>query len=271
MASGSGYALSGWVPLYPGVERAIGNRSLAPPMPAQWLNAIRIDLQAPGISFLSTPADQLDPSGVTVRAFLNANFGGGLQAMLAVNANFFEDSPGQRNTLYGLAYAQGQVVSSDTSKPYTLAIAKDNTASIHGPNDLPPSNPWTAVSGNLPLVAQGQNVAPDPENPEYAARTAVGLSPASGTAPPYLYILTVDGIETESGNLYGARLIDMAEWLIAAGATDGFNLDGGGSTTMARIDGGTQTAVLMNVPHGNEHPEPSERPVGNCFGVCVSA
>ncbi|HEX8665249.1 MAG TPA: phosphodiester glycosidase family protein [Beijerinckiaceae bacterium] len=264
-SSGSGYVLSDWVPLYPGVARAIGN------LPGQWVNAVQINLQESGISFLSTPSSQLNSNGVTVRSFLETNFGTQLQAMIAVNANLFDDNSGEMNTLYGLAYSQGQVVSpADPSSSYTLAITEDNTATILGPDDPLPTSLWTAVSGNELLVQQGQNVASDSWGPEYAARTAVGISPANGTAPPYLYILTIDGLES-SGSLYGARLIDMAEWLLAAGVTDGFNLDGGGSTTMARIDGGTINAVLMNVPHGDEKPEPSERAVGNCFGVCVAA
>jgi hypothetical protein len=103
--------------------------------------------------------------------------------------------------------------------------------------------------------------------PIIAARTAVGVS----YDPHYLYLLTIDGLETFDlkGPYYGATDFDAAVLLLLAGATDAMNLDGGGSTTMGRID--RDGFTLMNVPYGNDSPPSSERSVGNCFAVISRA
>ncbi len=269
------YQLSAWIPLYAGVSRAIGNQSyLDAALPQQWVNVIRVDLSQRGIGFLSTPSSQLQSSGVTVREFLAQNFATTSTAMLGTNANFFE-YPDPRNVLYGYAVSNGEQVSApDASSPWSLLIGPNNNASIQQINgSKQPASIYTAISGNVLLVQNGINVAPQWPygGPMVAARTAVGISP-SGTTPPSLYLLTIDGLDTkDTGNTYGARHCDTAAWLMAAGATDGFNLDGGGSTTMARIDGTTGQAVLMNVPHGDDVNAGSERPVGNSFAIVVGS
>jgi len=94
-----------------------------------------------------------------------------------------------------------------------------------------------------------------------AARTAVGLDAEARN----LFLLTIDGIEHTS---YGATFYDTGEWLKLARATDGINLDGGGSTAIAvNIDG---TSLLVNVPHGTEGPPYLQRANAQFFGLTLS-
>ena len=108
---------------------------------------------------------------------------------------------------------------------------------------------------------------PATQKPFIAARNAVGVS----YDPHYLYLMTIDGLETNdlTKPYYGATDFDVAVLLLLAGATDAINLDGGGSTTMGRID--SHGVVLMNMPYGNDAPPSSERAVGNCFAVISRA
>lgn len=101
-----------------------------------------------------------------------------------------------------------------------------------------------------------------------AARTAVGLDAAAR----YLFLLTIDGIENADPP-YGATFYDTAEWLKLAGASDGSNLDGGGSTAMAVKLKAGGAGLLMNVPHGNEADGPPylQRLNAQFFGVILGS
>ena len=60
----------------------------------------------------------------------------------------------------------------------------------------------------------------------------------------------------------------MADLMIAHGAWDGINLDGGGSTTLVAA-GADGLPDVLNVPVGNLLPG-SERPVANHLGIYAS-
>jgi hypothetical protein len=200
-----------------------------------------------------------------------------MSGMVATNGNFFDMD--DRSTVYGDAVSNGASVNPPTpvnGSPWALLASQTNEALIwnFGSASPPGMQVWTAVAGNIQLLDNGQNVAPPPGSrtdfsPFIAARTAVGLAPAAGQNPPYLFLLTVDGVESDCITYpYGATHFATAQWLLAAGATDGISLDGGGSTAMARIDQ-PNAPMLMNVPHGDDITAGNERSVGNCF--CVIA
>jgi hypothetical protein len=286
-----------WHQLYPGVEWAVGYNPAIPfsadaiPFPPNVphsgnVNILRIDLGNPKISFLSTPGHDLNKDGVTVPRFLQIAYNNpqlAAKAMVATNANYFDNRTDVKNTIYGLAVSQGQTVPwqpfqpvNNVYPPYCpLLITKDNQAVIGGANS--PRNPdtYTAVSGDLLILQNGQ-IAVDPPGPNtttpiVAARTAVGVSAALSNSPGYLYMLTIDGLETSTPawDYYGATIYDAAILMELAGATDAINLDGGGSTTMARID--TAGVTLINTPFGDDKTPRDLRPVGNCFAVVVGA
>jgi exopolysaccharide biosynthesis protein len=240
------------------------------------VNLLRVDLSQSQIVLTATSTNGLCQNGVQTTQFLQNHFAPGMLAMFAINANYFDMA--DRSIAYGLVVSQGNVVFPfDPNHPYEILISKDNAATIvdAGAGGKQDGGPWTAVSGGTSLVANGRmvplTVVPPPI---VAARSAIGLSPpaSSGKSPQYLYLLTIDGLEENTTPYYGATLVDAAQWLLAAGAYNGFNLDGGGSTTMATISQTNPTAALMNVPHDDEHSNNmAERAVAVSFGVIVGA
>jgi hypothetical protein len=273
----------------------------------QNVNVARINLLQPGISFYTTPASDSDPKqqnqtiGAKCTCFLQDN----PTVILAINANLSwypnnNDVAGQPFALFGLAISNGNVVSDpslpawQTSSPgmpdvpdetyvgaVALLITPDNRAHIQmvtaaQPCDLTPYQtaiaggvngggwpPQSVTPGPQQVLVRGQNMAVPQEAPieKVAGRTGVGLSQDGNT----LYLLTIDGLESQDD--YGADFYDLGAWLQLAGAYNGFALDGGGSTTMARRESNNGEPILVNQPHGNETTQVVERAVGNFFGV----
>jgi len=263
-----------WTNLCTGVDHATGaNAGFWPDN----VHILRVDLSNPKISFFTTPTESLNPNGVMTTDLLNEYFNATsiqAQAMFGINANYFDMDA--RNNAYGLVISEGNTVFPYSNDyPYALVITEQNEASIIS---LEPGTPyWTAVAGPTMLVQDGANVAPPPQHPDVAARTAIGISvdPAQ-----YLFLITIDGLEcsSQTGSYYGATYKDVANWLIAAGAQNAFGLDGGGSTTMAIINTisseatGKAQALLTNQPHDMESSNAvAERSVAVSFVVVVGS
>nr|WP_255671946.1 phosphodiester glycosidase family protein [Glycomyces amatae] len=117
--------------------------------------------------------------------------------------------------------------------------------------------PQTAVSGRQVLVEDGRIVPHDDRTRH--PRTAVGVSEDGAT----LYVVTVDGRQAASG---GYSLDELAEQLLAMGAHDALNLDGGGSSTLLARAPGTDDLVAVNSPSDG-----TERAVGNGLALTVPA
>lgn len=88
-------------------------------------------------------------------------------------------------------------------------------------------------------------------------RTAVGIA-ARGRR---LLLVTVDGRQQPYSD--GMTLRELATLMLALGARDALNLDGGGSTTMVYKPAGTQTLALANRPSDAG----GERAVGNALAI----
>jgi hypothetical protein len=90
-------------------------------------------------------------------------------------------------------------------------------------------------------------------------RTVFGVS----ADRKYLFLVTIDG--RQPGYSDGASYYDCARWLQLLGASDGINVDGGGSTTMVVADS-TGVPVRLN---GSSAVADSgrERTVGSHFGL----
>ncbi len=78
----------------------------------------------------------------------------------------------------------------------------------------------------------------------------------------FLYLLTIDGRENSTPP-YGGAFYDLARWLQPASGETGIqyaiNLDGGGSTVMARSapdDSRNPVVTLINVPYGGDERTP---------------
>ena len=168
----------------------------------------------------------------------------------------FSTIPNDPRDLSGLAISQGNLVSAFESGRPAVLISRSNSVSFATTAPGTYTNTWTAVAGSDLVLINGQPqlascstsfCGPNP-------RTAVGLSQDSH----YLYLVVIDG--RQPGWSDGATLNETGQWLLRLGAWNGLNLDGGGSSAMARSTNGT--AVLLNRPSGGV-----QRVNGNHLGV----
>jgi uncharacterized protein YigE (DUF2233 family) len=262
-----------WAPIFQGVEFATGEADAAEPR-LQQVRAVRVDLRAPGIELFSTPHPSSAPKETvseTTSEFLMHH-----RLQVAINANFYDPccTPGDKNLL-GLAISRGTVVSPPTATgtgSKALTITRDNRATVTTTGaGFKVENIWTAVAGSEIVLAGG--VKPQFPATEFNKtahpRTAVGVSQDGR----YLILLTIDG--RQPGYSIGAPIEDVADWLLRFGASEGLNLDGGGSTTLVRADG--EKVVVLNQPSGvalgssdnagKAGTERQQRSNGNNFGV----
>lgn len=117
--------------------------------------------------------------------------------------------------------------------------------------------PFRFAVGAAPILRDGA-VLPGVDARTAATRTGAGISADGRT----LYLVTLDG-SAESGS--GLTLAQLADLLLGFGASDGVNLDGGGSTTCAaRLPGDSDVTLVNHLPAGG-----AERAVANGIGVFV--
>jgi hypothetical protein len=235
-----------WTPIFQGVEFARGEADEGEPR-LQKIFAVRVDLRAPGIELFETPdngAAPLETTSETTGEFL-AHY----KLQVAINANFYAPccTPGDKD-LIGLAVSRGTVVSPPVEKgtgSAALVITRDNHATItKTAADFSTANVWTAVAGSEIVLVGGAKpaLAESEFNKTAHPRTAVGISKDGR----YLILLAIDG--RQPGYSLGATMDEVAEWLLRFGASEGLNLDGGGSTALIRADG--DKPVVLNQPSG---------------------
>jgi exopolysaccharide biosynthesis protein len=246
-----------WVPVFKGVDYTTGEADTNE-VRLQKVFAFRLDLQEPTIEFFSTPANgtngALETYGQTTTTFVNT-YG----ASLGINANFFSPVstiPNDPRDLSGLAISGGDIVSDFESGRPALLITRSNKVSIITSALSNYSNYWTAVSGSDRILINGVAQLASCttsfclENP----RSALGYS----ANLRYLYLMVIDG--RQPGWSDGATLYETGQWLLRLGAWNGLNLDGGGSTALARLESGS--AILINRPSGGV-----QRVDGNHLGL----
>ncbi len=107
-----------------------------------------------------------------------------------------------------------------------------------------------SVGGHPTVLVNGRTViggAREPFATGRNPRTLVGWNPAGD-----LVLVTVDG--RQPGHSTGVSLVEAADVLRQVGATNGFNLDGGGSSTFVSLaqGGGRAPRVLNRPSDGNE-------------------
>ncbi|KUN16971.1 hypothetical protein AQJ23_43190 [Streptomyces antibioticus] len=114
--------------------------------------------------------------------------------------------------------------------------------------------PYRFTLGGYPVLRAGQ-IVPGLDTTASAVRTAVGIT-AGGRQ---VLLLALDGAAEYRT---GMTIAEMAGTLRDLGATDGFSLDGGGSSTLVARDPGATVVTVRNHPTGG-----AERPVPNGIGV----
>jgi hypothetical protein len=153
----------------------------------------------------------------------------------------------------GFAASLGKAYSDPTDAEPVLYIARTNRARFN----TPIGKIYNAISGNLMLVEQGRLVTSLDSEPQ--PRTAIALDKAGKR----LIIVVVDGRQPRYSQ--GATLVELGEIILEQGGYFGMNLDGGGSTTLVKMDANGKPE-LLNSPI--EHQIPGrQRPVGNHLGI----
>lgn len=232
---------------------------IADPVPVV-VHRVNISLDTPGLRFLVTPPDPTDGHvlrGQTVQAFLER-----YELQLAINGDYF--LPWYSNTPWdyypevgepvdplGLAASNGKVYAQGRAGSATLFISCANKPTFERPTDL-----CHAVSGN-PLLRAGQIVAN--ADADRHPRTAVGMDEAATK----LIIVVIDG--RQPGYSEGVSLRELGDQMLAGGAWDAINLDGGGSSALV-IEGADGEAEVLSSPI-HTRIVGRQRPVANHLGV----
>lgn len=242
-----------WTPVFEGVSR--WGWQVIKPLPMRAV-ALRIDLKAPGISFLATPDNgpaEGETDGLKTSSFLKAHR---LQA--AINAAPFApvvNEEGVAMQVSGYQVAKGRVVSPPPKSGMpALALTKQNRAVIASPPFAGVEGVWNAVSGFGIVLRKGEVVEGGADR---HPRTAVGVS-ADGR---WMVWLVVDGRQLQS---VGATTVELGHWLKALGCSEGINLDGGGTSTLVMDAGGGPR--VLNTPIHRGIPG-TERPSGSHLGL----
>ena len=254
VSSNAAIITNAWVPMFKGVDYTAAEADASEPR-QQKVFAFRVDRQEPTLEFFSTPAGgPMETIGQTTTTFVNT-YG----VSFGINANFFSPVstiPNDPREVIGLAISRGAIVSPFESGRPSALITRSNQMSFITSALANYSNYWTAVSGSDRVLINGVSQLSNcvtsfcNENP----RSAVGYS-SNGR---YIYLMVIDG--RQAGWSDGATLYETGEWLKRLGAWNGLNLDGGGSTTLAKMESGA--AVLVNRPSGGV-----QRVNGNHLGV----
>jgi hypothetical protein len=127
--------------------------------------------------------------------------------------------------------------------------------------DLAPFHPVEAVGGR-PMLVRDSAVVPEVETEGQASfrarnpRTALGLANKGRR----LLLVVIDGREFVHSD--GTTLRETAEIMLALGARDAINLDGGGSSTLVYPD----STKAMHVANKPSDPT-GERPVGDALAI----
>ncbi len=110
------------------------------------------------------------------------------------------------------------------------------------------SSPQIAISGNRALLRDRKRVVVDDK--EMHPRTAIGIDRDNQT----LLFLVIDGRQSFSR---GATMVELAKIMLAQGAEDALNLDGGGSSTMIGPASNGVRRVLNSPSDGRQRHVPN--------------
>ncbi len=272
-AEDSDWTRSDFMKLWPGVVYATANRGGENPIAAY---LIRVDVTRKNFSFVTTPpnGDYEVNKSETVRQtavdFLTEN-----RLTIAVNGNFYnpfnaetQRNPGPSN-LIGLAISQGETISPSEPGFPVFTVTAGNECEIREANEGETFDGiQTAVAGNQIVLRDGAIV--ETENKDVHPRTAIGIS----ADKKYVFFLVIDG--RQKGYSVGATYAETAELLRDFGASDGLNLDGGGSTTMVLAENpkihkkkGEWAYRVVNRPVGQSNQPGTLRYNGNHIGVLM--
>jgi hypothetical protein len=229
------------------------------------IDLVTVDVDAPGLGFFVTPGDPA--AALPLAARTASEFLGEFHVQVAVNGDFF--SPWHSSNPVDFYPHRGDPVAVDgyacsagtcygrvkNPAERTLRFSKGERPSFTSPLE----EAWNAVSGE-PLIDEGEvRIASFHDITKLHPRSAVGLDRLENR----MFVVVIDG--RQPGYSEGATLPELAAVLLAAGAWNAINLDGGGSTALV-VEGASGGAVLLDSPIHTRIPG-RERPVGNHLGI----
>lgn len=226
---------------------------------------VRIDLRTPGLRVASSGRASnwgavmddytnsvmlVDVRRQRTRDFLVERRAHGTNMVLAVNTSPWGPWRPPFTFKYGrfahFTVSAGEVVSHNVTRGDMLVIFTNNVAVITNALDdaLLPSVAAAHPGHGDNVILRGGVSTVRPRKPKsrpnLAPRTAIGIS-ADGR---WLYALVVDG--RQPGYSMGAEMSDLVKLMLAAGAADAINMDGGGSATLAWWDAEKGKPVIPN-------------------------
>lgn len=236
----------------------------------------RVDLQTPGLKFTGTPRDPdfgkpmpdypelpIVTRRQTTIDFVKTQQKLGRKIVAAVNASPWKPWTAPYTHRYarprGLMISDGNLVWDSGNSGAIFLVKKDGSAYIGDEEILSDDyqNISLAVTGFGIILKNGEKILSG--RTDLAPRTVYGLS-GDGR---YLYLMAIDGRQKKYS--MGATIDECAEFLIEAGAADGINMDGGGSTTLLYCNkSGKITTVNRHDHKGNYY-----RPVANNVGIYI--
>ena len=236
----------------------------------------RVDLQTPGLKFTGTPRDPdfgkpmpdypelpIVTRRQTTAEFVRAKRKEGKKLLVAVNAAPWKPWTNPFNHRYarpsGIMISDGKLVWNSGSNGAVFIVRNDGKVYIGddeiSTDDYP--NISLAVSGFSIILKNGEKLTSG--RTDLAPRTVYGLS-GDGR---YLYLMAIDGRQEKYS--MGATTDECADILLEAGAADGINMDGGGSTTLLYCSrSGKINTVNRHDPKGKYY-----RPVANNVGIYI--
>lgn len=238
------------------------------------INILRIDLKTPGLEFTATgkapgwgtpmpdyPTRIIRTKRQRTRVFMNEARKAGINMIVAVNASPWGPWEKPFNHKFaeppGVHILDGEVISDNGKKRPTFVIYKDGSPAIV--NGIPKEDYEKiklSVSG-FSIVAQDGKILYVDE--QLHPRTLYGISKDKR----YVYLMTIDGRQKDWS--LGAACSDGGKILVAAGASDVINMDGGGSSTLIYWD--EKENKIVSLCRHNKNG--SERTVGNNMGIIL--
>lgn len=246
----------------------------------QKINLMRIDLSTPGLRFTGTgraaewgkPMPDYPKQDIPIRTkrirtadFMKDARKNGEKMIVAANSapwwpwtapyTFEFAHPAGLNILNGEVICDGAqkaefVVYRDGRAAILPQVPKEDYAKI-----------TVAAGGFAILLKDGKKIAGGDYEIQLHPRIAYGLSQDR----KFLYILTVDGRQKDWS--LGANGTELAEMLLAAGASDGINMDGGGSASLCYWDEKAGAPVMVNRHSAKGYA----RPVGSNIGIVLDS
>lgn len=230
---------------------------------------VRVDLRTPGLAFRNNgraenwgkpmpdyPKRPIRTKRVTVREFFdqlrneNRKDKSKFNGVLAVNASPWGPWTSPFTHTYadppGVNICNGEVVSRRGKEGYALIVYKDGKVDLKTVKAKDPiDNIQLALSGFAFVLRDGEVLKG--KNQGLAPRTGYGISEDKN----FLYIIVVDG--RQPGFSMGTSTEELGHWLKYLGASDGINMDGGGSSTLVIARKKRSKGTMVNhQPGGGE-------------------